>query len=148
MNQIKFFIVSVHRDYIVRFHAQAENLVSEYHNRYPTYLFHVKKIEAYLFCFSIIPPEEADETYLSTYAAELKKSAERLAKKKLREKNSDEFTGSFSVLGNIGLLAAVNVMLSGYGRFDGKYIITRATHSAGSGGYNTDIEVRRCLDGY
>lgn len=74
MNQIKFFIVSVHRDYIVRFHAQAENLVSEYHNRYPAYLFHVKKIEAYLFCFSIIPPEEADETYLSTYAAELKKS--------------------------------------------------------------------------
>lgn len=74
--------------------------------------------------------------------------AERLAKKKLREKNCDEFTGNFSILGNIGLLAAVNVSLSGYGRFDGKYIITRATHSAGSGGYNTDIEVRRCLDGY
>lgn len=74
--------------------------------------------------------------------------AERLAKKKLREKNCNEFTGSFGVLGNLGLLAAVNVMLSGYGRFDGKYIITRATHSAGSSGYNTDIEVRRCLDGY
>ena len=60
MNKTKFFIVSIQRDYIVRFHAQAEDLVLGFQNRYPGYLFHVKKIEAHLFCFSVVPPEEAD----------------------------------------------------------------------------------------
>lgn len=73
--------------------------------------------------------------------------AERLAKKKLREKNCEEFTGNFSFLGNPELLAAVNVQLEGYGTFDGKYIITKATHDIGSG-YTTNIDVRRCLNGY
>lgn len=73
--------------------------------------------------------------------------AERLAKKKLREKNCEEFTGSFSFLGNPELLAAVNVQLEGYGAFDGKYIVTKATHDIGSG-YTTNIDVRRCLNGY
>lgn len=73
--------------------------------------------------------------------------AERLAKKKLREKNCEEFTGNFSFLGNPELLAAVNVQLEGYGAFDGKYIITKATHDIGSG-YTTNIDVRRCLNGY
>lgn len=73
--------------------------------------------------------------------------AERLAKKKLREKNCEEFTGSFSFLGNPELLAAVNVQLEGYGAFDGKYIITKATHDI-SNGYTTNIDVRRCLNGY
>lgn len=73
--------------------------------------------------------------------------AERLAKKKLREKNSDEVTGSFSFLGNPELAAAVNIQLSGFGAFDGKYIITKAQHDISSG-YTTSIDVRRCLDGY
>ena len=69
MNKTKFFIVSIQRDYIVRFHAQAEDLVLGFHG----YLFHVKKIEAHLFCFSVVPPEEADEAQTSAYTAELKK---------------------------------------------------------------------------
>jgi len=73
--------------------------------------------------------------------------AQRLAKKKLREKNCQEWTGSFTVPGNLNLVAAVTVNLSGFGRFDGKYIITRASHSIGSG-YQTSIDVRRCLNGY
>lgn len=72
MNKTKFFIVSIQRDYIVRFHAQAEDLVLGFQNRYPGYLFHVKKIEAHLFCFSVVPPEEADEAQTSAYTAELK----------------------------------------------------------------------------
>lgn len=35
MNKTKFFIVSIQRDYIVRFHAQAEDLVLGFQNRYP-----------------------------------------------------------------------------------------------------------------
>lgn len=73
--------------------------------------------------------------------------AERLAKKKLREKNSDEVTGSFSFLGTPELAAAVNIQLSGFGAFDAKYIITKAQHDISSG-YTTSIDVRRCLDGY
>lgn len=73
--------------------------------------------------------------------------AERLAKKRLREKNKEEWTGSISVMGNFNLVAAVTVNLKGFGVFDGKYIVTRASHSIGNG-YTTDIEIRRCLNGY
>lgn len=73
--------------------------------------------------------------------------AERLAKKRLREKNCQEWTGSLTVPGNLNLVAAVTVNITGFGKFDGKYIITRASHSIGNG-YQTSIEVRRCLNGY
>lgn len=73
--------------------------------------------------------------------------AERLAKKKLREKNSAEISGTFTFVGYPELAAAVNIMLSGFGVFDGKYIVTKAQHDIGSG-YTTRIDVRRCLDGY
>ena len=73
--------------------------------------------------------------------------AERLAKKRLREKNCQEWTGNITVPGNLNLVAAVTVNLYGFGKFDGKYIITRASHSVGSG-YQTSIELRRCLNGY
>lgn len=73
--------------------------------------------------------------------------AERLAKKRLREKNCQEWTGNISTVGNLNLVAAITVNLLGFGKFDGKYIITRATHSVGSA-YSTSIEIRRCLNGY
>ncbi len=73
--------------------------------------------------------------------------AQRLAKKRLREKNKEEWTGSFTLVGNTNLVAAVTVKLQGFGKYDGKYIVTRATHTIGSG-YQTSIEIRRCLNGY
>lgn len=73
--------------------------------------------------------------------------AERLARKRLREKNRDEVTGSFDLPGNFNLLAAVTVRVLGFGVFDGDYIIETAQHSAGSG-YTTSIDIRRCLHGY
>lgn len=73
--------------------------------------------------------------------------AERLAKIRLREKNSEEVTGSFTFLGNPELAAGINILLQGFGAFDGKYIITKAQHELGNG-YTTSIDVRRCLDGY
>ena len=73
--------------------------------------------------------------------------AEQLAKKKLREKNCEEWTGSITVVGNLNLVAAVTINLQGFGVYDGKYIITRASHSVGSA-YQTSIDVRRCLNGY
>lgn len=73
--------------------------------------------------------------------------AEKLAKRRLREKNRDEWTGSLTLLGDFRLLATETVNISGFGVFDGKYIITKADHSIGSG-YTTAIDIRRCLDGY
>ena len=74
-------------------------------------------------------------------------AAERLAKKKLREKNREEVTASVNLLGNFSLAAGVTVKLLGFGAYDGNCIITRAAHSIGSG-YATQIDLRRCLDGY
>lgn len=70
-----------------------------------------------------------------------------LAKKRLREKNKDEVTGSLNMLGNFVLLSGVTVNLLGFGAFDDKYLITRASHDIGSS-YTTNIDVRRCLNGY
>lgn len=73
--------------------------------------------------------------------------AEKLAKRKLREKNCEEVTGSIDTIGNLALVTTLTVNVLGFGKFDGKYLITSAKHSVGSG-YNTSIEIRRCLNGY
>lgn len=73
--------------------------------------------------------------------------AEKLAKKKLREKNRDEWTMSIDTMGSLSLVAAMTVSVEGFGKFDGNYIITTARHDIGSG-YTTSIDLRRCLDGY
>lgn len=74
--------------------------------------------------------------------------AERLAKKRLREKNSTEISGSFDIIGCPELAAAAVIQLSGFGVFDGKYILTQVRHEIGSGGYTTGVDMRRCLNGY
>lgn len=73
--------------------------------------------------------------------------AEKLAKKKLREKNKEEWTMTIDTMGDFYLVAAMTVNVTGFGKFDGKYIIIEAKHDLGSG-YTTSIELRRCLDGY
>ncbi len=73
--------------------------------------------------------------------------AEKLAKKKLREKNLDEVAVSLSMVGNFALLASNTVTLAGFHVYDGKYLITRSSHEIG-GGYTTKIELRRVIDGY
>ncbi len=73
--------------------------------------------------------------------------AERLAKKKLREANKDEMTGEFVTLGRTDLAAGQVAELSGFGHFDGNYLIMRAVHEVRRE-YTTKASVRRCLDGY
>lgn len=74
--------------------------------------------------------------------------AERLAKKRLREKNCEEVTGSFNCIGNPALVASSTVNVVGFGAFDGKYIVTRAQHDISSSGYRCSVDIRRCLNGY
>lgn len=93
------------------------------------------------------PQKASGKTLEVNEQAKTQGEAERLAKKRLRAKNCQEVTGSFSLLGNPLLLAANTIALNGFGAYDATYIITRATHSIGSG-FTTDIEIRRCLNGY
>lgn len=73
--------------------------------------------------------------------------AERLAKKKLRDANKEQFTGTFSSLGDFRISAGLTAILTGFGVCDGKYIITKAAHRIGST-YTTEFDVRKCLNGY
>lgn len=75
--------------------------------------------------------------------------AKALAEKRLRLHNKFTRTASFTLPGNTALVAGVTVMLADWGGWDGKYIIKQAKHTVdSSGGYTTQITVRRVLEGY
>lgn len=73
--------------------------------------------------------------------------AKRIAKKRLREKNAQEFTGNFTMVGNVGLVAGIVVKLQGFQHFDKKYRVKSARHTL-TGGYKTEIELVQVLEGY
>lgn len=75
--------------------------------------------------------------------------AQKVAKKRLRQKNKDENTSKIGLsIGDIRLVGGVNVMIEGFKMHDGKYSITQAKHIVANSGYGTDIESRKCLEGY
>lgn len=73
--------------------------------------------------------------------------AYELAKKRLREKNTQQYTASFTMFGDVQLVAGATVRLKGFQQFDRKYKITKATHKL-TGGYTTAIELKQVLEGY
>lgn len=68
--------------------------------------------------------------------------AETMAKNFLRQKNKFELTGQFTFPGDPSICATQAVELAGFGAWDGKYIIRKAVHTVGSGGYTTQITLR------
>lgn len=70
-----------------------------------------------------------------------------LAKKKLREANKEEIVGSLATVGNTNLAAGMTIALQNFGVFDGKYIATKVSHEVAAS-YTTNMEIRRCLNGY
>lgn len=70
--------------------------------------------------------------------------AMKLAQNSMRGGNQGETTGSFEIKGYPGLMAGMTVNMSGFGMFSGKYFVTKATHSVGSG-YTTKAEIRKVL---
>lgn len=76
-----------------------------------------------------------------------KEEARQLAMKRLRTKNKTENKASLSIMGDIRFLAGVTVIVKGFRRFDGKYIIQKASHKV-TDGYVTDLELTKCLEGY
>jgi hypothetical protein len=62
----------------------------------------------------------------------------------LERANEDQTEASASMMGEVDLVAGVNIELEGWGAFDGKYQIKQSTHTYGRGqGYTTSIECRR-----
>ena len=73
--------------------------------------------------------------------------AVNLAKKRLREKNAQEFTASFTLVGDVSLVAGTTVKLQGFQQFDRKYKVTQAVHSL-LDGYTVDLSLKQVLEGY
>ncbi|WP_163538309.1 contractile injection system protein, VgrG/Pvc8 family [Gracilibacillus sp. YIM 98692] len=90
---------------------------------------------------------DGDKIYKVNKRVKTGQEARRLAQKTLRRLNRKETTGELTVIGNIELLGATCINLEGFGAFDGKYFVEKATHSIGNG-YTTDIEIRKVLEGY
>lgn len=75
--------------------------------------------------------------------------AQFLAEKKLRYHNKYEKICKFTLPGTPELVAGVCVTLANWGPWSGKYIIKEARHTyRRSGGYETQITLRRILGGY
>lgn len=74
--------------------------------------------------------------------------AKRRARAALRQKNRYQSTGSLTVVGDTRLVAGVTILVSGFGKFSGKYLVSKATHALSTAGYITTVELRRVLKGY
>ncbi len=92
--------------------------------------------------------EHTDQILEINEEAESNGEALELAEMRLREKNKNEYSASFTIIGNTDLVAGLTVDVVGYGTFDGKYIIETATHSVSGSGYTTALKLRQVLEGY
>lgn len=95
---------------------------------------------------TFIPPKSPKVGRTLVVKEQVKSIAEgqRLAKKKLREANKGATTVNLTVTSEGHLDAGMTVNLKGFGKFDGKYIITQVTHSQNT----VNLALRRCLEGY
>ena len=66
--------------------------------------------------------------------------AKSIAKEKLRKANKSEITGNITLMGDLRFVGGSNVQISGFGGFDGKYTIEKATHTIG-GSYTTKLDI-------
>ena len=92
--------------------------------------------------------DENGQEYALKKRAKSVAEAERLAKAKLRQLNARAVTGSLNLVGDTDLVAGVVIAVSGFGSFDGNFIIERATHSVSSSGYTTSLSLRRVNANY
>ena len=66
--------------------------------------------------------------------------ARKIARKKLRAANKKEITGSITLMGDLRFVGGSNITISGFGAFDGKYVIEKAAHSVGDS-YTTKLDL-------
>jgi len=90
-------------------------------------------------------PETGKTLFINERASSLAE-AEKIAKLRLRKINANENRANITLIGNQLLVAGVNVTLSGFGNFDGKYFIETAVHSGPN--YETKLNIRKTLGAY
>ena len=74
--------------------------------------------------------------------------AKVLAKKMLRLKNKGEYLFDVSLVGNTKFVSGQTIRFEKFGIFDGKYIISKASHKVSSSGYVTTISGHKALGDY
>lgn len=87
-----------------------------------------------------------DTLVINDSNADNDKAAEARTRGALKEKNKDKITGSFTMEGNAAIVAGINITLSGYGQFSGKWHVVETRHTIDpSGGYTTDATIRKIV---
>ncbi|MBQ7577251.1 MAG: hypothetical protein IJT21_03170 [Synergistaceae bacterium] len=66
--------------------------------------------------------------------------AKRIADKRLRDANKREISANITLMGDLRFVGASNITISGFGNFDGNYVIEKATHSVGDS-YTTKLDL-------
>ena len=133
-------------DAIKSFSARAT--ISKIYRRCTVNYKHGKKSEEISGEFSD-PSKEKGMTLKVNQKVDTQAEAEKLAKKKLREKNKDEIKISLSLVGRFVYLSGNVIELAEHGFYNGRYIIEKSTHNiSNSGGYEVNVEMRKCLEGY
>lgn len=80
---------------------------------------------------------------------DVKEAAEAKAKAEARKQNKHEWTCDLTVIGNLSVVESTTFNVEGYGVYDGKYIADKVTHTLdGQGGFTTEINGHRVLEGY
>lgn len=88
---------------------------------------------------------EAD-TLVINGNADNDKQAQAKARAALNNKNKDKITGSISMEGNPTLVAGINITISGYGNFSGKWHVVETRHAVDpQGGYTMDATLRKVI---
>lgn len=91
------------------------------------------------------PKSNSGKKIKKTQRVESKQEAERIAKANLKNKNRKKLTGSITIIGDPRYIAGNVVEIIGFGNFDGKFYIDKATHSV-SGGYTVSLEISSVLN--
>lgn len=91
--------------------------------------------------------KDGGKTLRINQRVETQADAEKLAKKKLRDKNKKETQIRLTTVGRFELVAGNVVELINHGKFSGRYLIEKSTHRVGNG-YTVDLELRKCLSEY
>lgn len=94
-----------------------------------------------------VPPNAPDQGPILKINESVTSEAEalRIARKRLRQENKNFGRASLQLDGDIRMSTGLTIHLSGWGRYDGKYIIESAGHSINGSGYSTGIEIRKVL---
>jgi len=71
----------------------------------------------------------------------------RQAKAYARLKNKNEWTCTLNMVGNVKMVGGVNIQITGFGVYDGKYSVDEATHKTGDG-YTSTVKAHKVLVGY